>query len=175
MNDSIKGSFFFKGANKFFPSLLHALFHARDDVTISIAPGNLPTVKITPSGPQPYNRFCTFEAWQMPDGWSFVNYYTPGNSGMKNIIEETISFLIQRGYVFEEPPAVEAPQPDDQAGPPAVDEETQRRLTAVRGWPEAKSKGVKRRDYVDRLGISESGLTRWRDELRNRGFDVPDF
>ena len=54
----------------------------------------------------------------MPDGWSFVNYYTPGNSGMKNIIEETISFLIQRGYVFEEPPAVEAPQPDDQAGAP---------------------------------------------------------
>jgi hypothetical protein len=69
----------------------------------------------------------------------------------------------------------ENPQSDDQAGAPAVDEETERRLQAVREWPKAKREGIKRRDYVHPLGISESGLTRWRDELRNRGFDVPDF
>ncbi len=65
--------------------------------------------------------------------------------------------------------------PDRAGEPRAVDEETRKRLVAVRGWPAARESGVKRREYVDPLGISESGLTRWRDELRKQGFVVPDF
>ena len=132
MSDSIRGSFYFKGAPEFFSSLTRALFHERDEVTVSDGKLGSKSAKITPNGAQPYFRFCEFEAWKQNDGWSIVLYYTPGNSGMMGIIEEVIAALKQRGYVFDEdtqraavaqsivddsPPAtLEIPESEDQAG-----------------------------------------------------------
>ena len=179
MNDSITGHFSIKGAPETFVSTMVFLFADRDDLTVSEDYGRRNSVNVTPSGPQPCFRYCRLQAYALQEGPTQIRYFAPSKGDMERIIEDVKATLKQRGFIIDtdsEPaPALEAPQPDDQAGEPAIDEETERRLTAVRQWPEAKSKGVKRRDYVERLGISESGLTRWRDELRNRGFDVPDF
>lgn len=66
-------------------------------------------------------------------------------------------------------------QSDDQAGAPAVDEKTERRLAIVRGWPEAKANGMIRADYAALHSIDASTLTKWKNALRRRGFDVPNF
>ncbi|GIV69348.1 hypothetical protein [Caldilinea sp.] len=57
----------------------------------------------------------------------------------------------------------------------ASDSEVARQLEAVRGWPDARKRGVRRRDYVASYSIDESTLTRWRNRLRKAGYDVPDF
>ena len=64
---------------------------------------------------------------------------------------------------------------NDEREEDGVDYQTKLSLEAVRGWPEARKQGVKRRDYVAKYHISESTLTRWRNKLEMRGFNVPDF
>jgi transposase-like protein len=61
------------------------------------------------------------------------------------------------------------------AGVVGADEKTAERLEAVRGWPEAKRQGARRRDYCAQYSIDESTLTKWRAALKKQGYDVPDF
>jgi len=55
------------------------------------------------------------------------------------------------------------------------EDDVEKMLRAVTGWPAAKAKGIRRRDYVQDFDISESQLTRWRQTLLETGHDVPDF
>lgn len=70
---------------------------------------------------------------------------------------------------------------DDQApavvveDPADIDDKTKDMLEAVRGWPAAKAAGVPRWKYVQPYHTSPGNLTRWRDTLRKKGYDVPDF
>lgn len=59
--------------------------------------------------------------------------------------------------------------------PAGIDDKTKDMLEAVRGWPAAKAAGVPRWKHVQKYHTSPGNLTRWRDTLRKKGYDVPDF
>jgi len=172
MDSNTSGSFFFRGTAKIFLSTFTGLLSGDVDLSASVIGAAL--ARVEPRRAHQYYEFIRFDAHEMPDG-TLVRWYMPEKANLGAVALEIVEKFRARGYVVDADATPQAGTEPAPAGMVGADEKTAERLEAVRGWPEAKRRGMRRCDYCAQYSIDESTLTKWRAALKKQGYDVPDF